>query len=223
MHPKILATFFAIFFLSPICAFASQTDAALSIYGAFSSTTSGNGTTQSPANAAGGMIELRHLVHPWLGYEATYSFNRANQSYTYPGINPPCPSGGCGGSTSTQFSSVSANAHEFTGDWVASLKLLNLRPFALAGVGLLLDVPTSGTYTDCSTASNTCVNAPTNTSTKPVFVYGAGLDWGLLPHLGLRFQYRGNVYKAASLANAVRSTNAFMTTAEPMIGAYFRF
>ena len=200
---------------------ASQTDAALSVYGAFNGTVSGNGTTQSPANSAGGMIELRHLVHPWLGYEATYSFNRANQN-DFNSVN--CP----GSSLCNSFTaaSISANAHEFTGDWVVSVKALNLRPFALAGVGLLLEVPTGGMLTTSCYFTSTpsvCPPAPTKTSTRPVFVYGAGLDWGLLPHIGLRFQYRGNLYKAADLTSAIRSTGAFMHTAEPMIGAYFRF
>ena len=198
---------------------ASQTtDAAVSIYGAFSGTTSGNAVNQSPANAAGGMIELRHLVHPWLGFEGTYSFNRANQNYA-----TQCPpSGFCSPDTSA---SVSANAHEFTADWVFSLKLLNLRPFAVVGAGVLLDVPTGGTSTSCTQFDPACSTtaAPTSTSTQPVFVYGAGLDWGLLPHLGLRFQYRGNLYKAAALTSVIQSSNAFTQTAEPMIGAYFRF
>ena len=66
--------------------------------------------------------------------------------------------------------------------------------------------------------------AKTNTtsSTKGVFDYGAGLDWGLLPHLGLRFQYRGNLYKAPDLTKLYTSTGAFTHTSEPMIGVYFR-
>ncbi len=209
-------------FLAATPARASQTDAALSLYGAFSGTTSDSNVNQSPANAAGGMIELRHLVHPWLGYEGTYSFNRANQNYAEPSFACPGLPSDCPASIS---SSISANANEFTGDWVFSLKLLNLRPFAVVGAGVLLDVPVAGTYTSCSNTSPSCSSgtAPTSTATKPVFVYGAGFDWGLLPHLGLRFQYRGNLYKAAALTSVIQSTNAFTQTAEPMIGAYFRF
>jgi opacity protein-like surface antigen len=105
---------------------------------------------------------------------------------------------------------VSANAHELTGDWIVSLKLANLRPFGLAGVGMVFNDPASG-QTD------------THSSNKGVFLYGLGLDWGLLPHIGLRFQYRGNVYHAPDLTNALGSSGAFLRTAEPMIGAYFRF
>jgi len=186
------------------CAAAqAQTDVAASLYGAFSGTTNGNGIMQSPSNAAGGLFEVRHIANPIVGYEATYAFNRANQVYTSSGsvcglvCEPLAPA------------AVSANAHEITADWVASLKLANLRPFALAGVGVLIDVPSGG-------------QAGTNTATKPVFVYGAGLDWGLLPHLGLRLQYRGNLYRAPALTSVFTSTGAFAQTSEPMLGVFFR-
>ena len=183
---------------------SAQTDVALSLFGAFSGTTTGSQVTESPSNAAGGLIELRHISNPLVGYDVTYSYNRANESYFYPLPCPPSPS------TCDPWRAVSANAHEITGDWVVSFHAANLRPFALAGVGLLLDEPTGG-------QSNTSSNK------KPVFVYGAGLDWGLLPHMGLRFQYRGNLYKAPDLTTVYTSTNAFRHESEPMIGAYFRF
>ncbi len=182
----------------------AQTDAALSLYGAFSGSTSNGAVTQSPSNAAGGMLELRHISNPLVGYDVTYSYNRANQSYFNPVACPP------GSGTCSPWKAVSANAHELTADWVASVHFANLRPFALAGVGLLFNHPAGG-QTD------------TQSATKPVFVYGAGLDWGLLPHIGLRFQYRGNLYHAPDLTTVFSSTNAFMHTGEPMIGAYLRF
>jgi opacity protein-like surface antigen len=191
--------------LAIICGAAAahaQTDVALSLYGAFGGTTNGNGTIQSPSNSAGGLVELRHISNPLIGYEATYSFNRDNQVYR----------SNCAGVTCTSIAPqpVSANAHEISGDWIASVHIANLRPFALAGVGALFNQPTGG-QTD------------TNSATKAVFVYGAGLDWGALPHLGLRFQYRGNLYKAPDLTRLFTSTDAFTHTSEPVIGAYFRF
>ena len=219
MHRVLLFAFFA----AIAAAAQAQTDVALSLYGAFTGTTSGNGIQQSPANQAGGMVELRHIVNPLIGYEATYSFNRANQSYVYT-VLPPCPTGqiNC---LITQSGTASSDAHEITGDWVVSIKLANLRPFALAGGGLLVNVPSSGSFAGCYLMNPLCGTyaTPTRTSATGVFVYGAGLDWGLLPHIGLRLQYRGNLYKAPDLINAFQSTNAFTHTAEPMIGAYFRF
>ena len=184
----------------------AQTDIGLSLYGAFSQKTNGNGVAQNPANSAGGLIELRHISNPLVGYEGTYAYNRANQSYSTStvcpvGSTPPC---------NPTFASVSANAHEVTADWIASVHIANLRPFALAGVGAIFDVPVGS-------------QSSTRSVTKPVFVYGAGLDWSLIAHLGLRFQYRGNLYKAPNLERLYTSTDAFTHTAEPMIGAYLRF
>jgi opacity protein-like surface antigen len=184
---------------------ASRTDVAVSLYGAFSGTTTGNGAQQSPANSAGGLLEVRYIKNPIFGLEGAYAFNHADRTYNSL-VSPPCPTG----STCTSLpASIKANAHEVTGDWVVSLKVANLRPFALAGGGLLLNVPSSG-------------QTNTGTSTKPVFVYGGGLDWGLLPHLGLRLQYRGNLYHAPNLDQLFNSTGTFTHTAEPTIGVYFR-
>jgi hypothetical protein len=185
----------------------AETDVEVSLYGAFNGTTTGNGVAQSPSNSAGGLLEARRIAKPWIGYEGSYSFNRANQvynqsSYVCPGALP------C---TFLPTAAVSANAHEVTGDWIASLKIANLRPFALAGGGLLFNVPSGS------------AQAPTRTSTQGVFVYGGGGDWELLPHIGLRFQYRGNLYKAPNLTTLYTSTGAFTHTSEPVIGAYFRF
>jgi opacity protein-like surface antigen len=189
------------------------------------------GNEQSPSNAAGGLLELRHIARPWLGYEGTYSINRANESYFSGSGTVNC--GVC--ESITTWTPVSANVHEVTGAWVASMKVRNLRPFALAGGGVLIDVPASGQATatgyisGCGGGIPTCIvgapftgTASTTTSTKPVFVYGAGLDWGLLPHLGLRLQYRGNLYNAPDLVSGFTSTNSLTHTAEPMIGIYFR-
>jgi len=201
----------------------AQTSVALGVYGAFNGTTSGDGTQQSPANQAGGLFEFRHIKNPLVGYEATYSYNRGDQGFSNFPL-PPCPTSGCTVSTA----SIADNAHEVTGDWVVSLHGANLRPFALAGGGLLLNVPSGGTVstTTCGATNPSCSQstsaAATRTSTEDVFVYGAGLDWELLPHLGLRFQYRGNLYKAPAIANAFSSTNAFTHTSEPVIGIYFR-
>jgi opacity protein-like surface antigen len=185
---------------------AGRTDIGVNLYGAFSGATNGNGVQQSPSNAAGGMLELRYIKNPIVGFEGTYSFNHADQ--TYNAVAVACPAGT---SNCTPIpAAVKANAHEVAGAWVPSVAIANLRPFAVLGGGLVFDVPSSG-------------QASTSTTTKAVFVYGAGLDWGLLPHLGLRFQYRGNLYSAPDVTKLYTSTGVFTHTAEPMIGAYFRF
>lgn len=178
----------------------AQTDVALSVYGAFSGRTDANGYTISPANSAGGIFELRHLANPILGFEGTYSFNRANTTYNC-GVS-------CGNiSTAT----VKADAHEVTLDWVPSVKVLGIRPFGVLGVGALFHVP-----------QNSPSAFDTKTDTKAVYVYGAGLDWPVVPHFGLRLQYRGNLYKQPDVTSLFTSADKFTHTAEPMIGIYFR-
>lgn len=200
-------TMLALIALSCGAAYA-QTDVGISLYGAFNESTSSTLVRQSPSNSAGGLIELRHISNPFVGFDATYAYNRANQEYSLDNTIDCFPN------LCVPSAAVSANAHEITGDWLPSLKVGNLRTFALAGIGLLVDVPV---------AAQARSSISTHNSTKPVFVYGGGVDWGLLPHLGLRLQYRGNLYKAPDLTNAFTSTSAFTHTAEPMIGAYFRF
>lgn len=188
-----------------------QTDIAISGYGAFSGTTTGNAVEEIPSNAGGGMVELRHIFNRFTGFEATYALNRANQVYNAPGycsLCVPIP--------------VSANAHEITGDWVFSSRGTKLRPFALVGVGVLYFQPLVSIQYNRS--------APTESSTTAVYVYGAGVDWGILSRLGLRLQYRGNLYNAPDLtlvygtgSGPGHNGTVFAHTAEPAVGVYYRF
>lgn len=183
---------------------SAQTDVGLSLYRAFNGTTTSNGVQVSPSNSAGGLFELRHIANPILGFEGTYSYNRANKTYT------SCASG-VSGCVPTSTAAVKAAAHEVTLDWVPSVGLATFRPFGVLGVGLLLNVPDSG---------NSYVE--TKTSSKAVYVYGAGLDWTVIPHFGLRFQYRGNLYQQPNVTKLYTSSKTFTHTAEPMIGIFFR-
>lgn len=185
----------------------AETDVAVSLYVAFQPKSTATSEAQSPANQAGGLLEVRHIHHPWIGYELTYAMNRSNQTtspliWTCPVATTPC--------TVPTVAQVKANAHQVTADWVVSVKVASFRPFALGGAGLLFDQPSSG-------------QTSTQSQTKPVFVYGAGLDWELLPHLGLRGQYRGNLYKVPNLTKLYTSIDAFRQTSEPSLGVYFRF
>jgi opacity protein-like surface antigen len=189
---KFPLIFFAliVFVLTGTQAIQAQTDVAASLYGAFSGSTSANGTVQSPSNTAGVMFELRHISNPLVGYELNYSFSNANQKYN--------------------LESVKANAQQVGADWFISLPILNFKPFVLAGGGLVFFDPKGG-------------QPNVSDNTRPVFVYGAGVDWTFFPHLGLRAQYRGNLYHAPHLTKLANSTDQLTQSAEPMIGAYFRF
>jgi len=59
----------------------AQTSVGVSALGAFPSSTSSNMTEQNPYKQAGFMVELRHISNPLVGFDVSYAFHRANQSY----------------------------------------------------------------------------------------------------------------------------------------------
>ena len=111
-----------------------QTDIGISGYKTFTSATSGNGTQQTPSDSAGGMLELRHIVNPLLGYEITYSFNPANQAFAP-------KAGACALVCQNPPTKITAKASEIAIDYVASYKVGNLRPFVVGGLGFFVTFP----------------------------------------------------------------------------------
>ncbi|MGB0123252.1 MAG: outer membrane beta-barrel protein [Silvibacterium sp.] len=105
---------------------------------------------------------------------------------------------------------VKATANEVGANWVVSVPVLMFRPFVIAGGGLIFFHPDAD-------------QPGTSNEIKGVFVYGGGVDWTVVPHFGIRGQYRGNLYHAPDMLDVATSTRAFAHTAEPMLGAYFRF
>lgn len=223
---------------------AAQTTIAASFYGAYRSATSYRNATiqneESPSVASGVLLEVRHIKNSLIGYEATYSYNPANEVYSYVNDAAACPAGAASSSATCVYSeaaSIHAVAHEFTGDWIFSFKHGNLRPFAIMGAGLLVDTPTEGripnnaSLLSCigSGATQQCTfilesgTAFTQIDMKPLFVYGGGWDWSLTRHLGFRFQYRGIVHKGPALSTSFPATGQLTQDVEPMIGVYYKF
>ena len=180
-----------------------QTDVGLSVYEAFTSATSGNGTQQTPTNSLGGMLEVRHIVNSLVGYEMTFSVNPAKQAYAP-------KTGACALVCQNPPATITANATEIALDYVVSHKFGNLRPFAVGGLGFFVSIPGATPYGN-------------NTSVRPVYVYGGGLDYNLSSHLGIRAQVRGNTYKAPNISSIYPATGVFTRSLEPMGGVYYRF
>ena len=186
----------------------AQTDAGLSAYGAFNSfskTSSFNSAYLNPANAMGGMLEVRHIHSPLIGFEATYSLNRANQRYI--SFLSPVSPGPVNGE-----SSISAFSHEIAGDWVFTdslTKSKSVQIFTVVGAGIQITVP--------SGSSNN-----TQSSSTAAYIYGAGVDWQKFQHYGLRVQYRGDIHQAPHIFTGF-PFHSFIHTAEPMVGVYYRF
>jgi hypothetical protein len=105
---------------------------------------------------------------------------------------------------------VSGKATQFGGTWIFSKKIGSVRPFALGGAGFIVTVPGSSPYS-------------VTTVMRPDFIYGGGVDWSFLPHLGLRLQVRGNMSKAPNLSDLFNSTTKYTQVYEPMGGVFYRF
>jgi hypothetical protein len=221
----------------------AQTDVAASLFGAFTSNTSGNNslpnsillassgnnTVQTPSKAAGVLIEVRHVKNPFIGYEGAYSYNQANQAYyTSATYNSACDL--CDATIINKWASVSARSHEVTGAWVTSIKVRNLRPFALAGGGILFNVSSGGELLTNTTpigpfigvSSSVLSPISANTTIEPLLVCGGGIDWNLFQRVSLRFQLRDKFYRAPDPAKFFNYSRAFTHSEEPMIGISFR-
>ena len=94
---------------------------------------------------------------------------------------------------------MSADAVEFTIDYIVSHQMGKLRPFAVGGAGFFITIPASTPYGN-------------NTSVRGAYVAGGGLDYSISDHLGIRLQYRETFYKGV-----------LTTTGEPMGGVFYRF
>jgi hypothetical protein len=183
----------------------AQTDVGLSGYFAMTNATSGNGTKQTPTNAPGGMLELRHIQNSFVGYEMAFSYNPADQSYAPNGASCGLVCGNPNPPTK-----ITGNAAEVSIDYVVSKKMGNLRPFAVGGLGFFIAVPGATPFGN-------------NTSVRPTYVFGGGVDYGFGSHLGVRVQVRDNMYKAPNTSSIYPATGVFTYSLEPMGGVYYRF
>lgn len=211
-----LLPFLSLAVITAPCASAhAQTTVALSGFGAVTnSTTPGNANfyRMNPATQAGGLLEVRHVFDRYFGFEGSYSVRRANEVYNEEIAIPVggCPTSGCNPSLFTY--TIPAFAQELTADWVSTGRIGNFHPFVLAGVGLLLTHPTSSAGGAMSTS-------------QAALDYGVGVDWGFASHLGLRLQFRGDLYKAPGIAGNSTNYNSagWMNTSEPALGISYKF
>jgi opacity protein-like surface antigen len=166
--------------------------------GNFQSQTSGLGVTDNPTYSGGFLANYRYHFNDWSAIEVNYDYTRFSQYY-YPSSD----------------SITQANAQEFTLAYVNTLgtkPTARIRPFVEAGTGVLVFSPIN--------AGSTVAGL---TDGRPVFLYGAGVDWRATPRISLRVGYRGLLYKAPDFSVSSQLTNAFTNMSEPYVGVAFRF
>lgn len=181
----------------------AQIDVALSGLGTFTSGTTGFGTQETPSNSGGALLEVRRIVKPLVGYEFNYSFNIANETYS------PLTSS-CFPVCSQPTLKVDGKANQFGANWVVSMNKGNIRPFALGGIAMKVTVPGYSTFA-------------VRTVSRAAYVFGAGVDWNVNKHWGVRLQARGNLTKAPNLSAVYTSTTKYTEIYEPTAGVFYRF
>jgi len=144
-----------------------------SFFKTFVSSTTGMGLTQTPSDGMGGLFEARYLKSPLVGFELGISFADGGQAYT------PVK-GACGLTCQNPPVTITGKQMETSIDWVPSIKIGNLRPFLVGGLGIFVSIP------DNTPLGN-------NTSIRGAYVYGGGMDFDLTSHLGIRGQFRGTM------------------------------
>jgi opacity protein-like surface antigen len=172
-------------------------DGAVSVFGQHSGTKTGDGVRDNPTESMGALATVRQSFHPWLGYEVNYSYTRFTERYS------TIPFG------------VQNNVHEVSGAYLLqgpSFPFLGLQPFGAVGVGALIFLPT------------TVGGQKYGQQNRVPFLYEVGVNYPIITsHLGLRFQYRGLVYKTPDFNAALLTTNTTRQTSELSLGAYFKF
>jgi hypothetical protein len=180
-----------------------ETDFGVGVYGSMTSSTTAKGVVQTPVNSIGGMAELRHLVKPLVGYEFTFGFNPADEGYAPTATN-------CGYSCNTPPQKLSSKANTIGLDWVISDRFGRVRPFAIAGLGFIFDIPGNSIY-------------GVNNVARPTYIFGGGVDFAMSSHLGVRLQFRRNIYTSPDLSTLFPGQGVYTHLDQPMGGLFYRF
>ena len=169
--------------------------------GLFTRGTTGNGTAYSATDSGGFLGTYRHHLNHWVSLEGAYGYSLNTQKY----------------SLSSSAFRIQTGIHDFTGSLVLNLPSRShsrINPYLLVGGGALRFAPTSNQVNTLSGAEG---------QTKGVFVYGAGVNYGIYKGLSLRAEYRGLIYGTPDFGFGALATNAVTHTAVPSVGLSFRF
>lgn len=181
----------------------AQLDLSASYYEAFNGSNAGNGTKESLTNGSGALGEVRYFIKPLLGFGMSYSYNRETITLSPNGTQ-------CGFTCANPTTKISAKAEEIGFHYVPSFKVGKVRAFALGGAGILLTVPGP--------------SVPEVTSlVRGAIEFGGGVDFNVTGHIGVRLQYRDNLYKAPNPYPLYPATGNYMSSSEPMGGLFYRF
>jgi outer membrane immunogenic protein len=177
-------------------------DVSVSGAGVITKQSTGHGIIQNPTNSAGPLVSFRVRFNARHSIIANYSTTHDSQIYTL----------------GTHFDRVQATVSEFSAAYVLNpIQIGKFEPFLLAGAGSLNFNP-GNTFIDTFPVPVAAVK-----QRALGYLYGVGVDYRVRPHIAVRLQYRGLIYRAPDFKNPGLFTGALGQMAEPSIGVVYRF
>jgi opacity protein-like surface antigen len=171
-------------------------------------------TTQGVSPSAGVLATVHQSFKPWLGYNLNFGYSRFTENYSYGSAfisnaitKPP---------QNSYFSqlSIGTNMYELTiAPVIQGPKTKHFSTFAQFGGGGLWFLPTQAA-------------SPYNEQVRAAMVFGAGLNYKLTDHLGVRAEYRGLFYKNPDFAyrsGQAPMSKLFTVTNEPTVSVVYTF
>jgi opacity protein-like surface antigen len=181
----------------------NKVDVELGAAGELAKQSVGNGTFLNPTNSFGFLGQLRYRFSRYVAVEGSFSRALNSQIYT---VGPNAYR-------------IHDDVVEYSGAVVVSpIETPKYEVFVLGGVGVLKFNP-GATFINGFEVPVAAV-----AQTKPVFVYGAGVDYKVYTqHVALRLQYRGLFYRAPDFSFPGFFTGDSGHIAQPSVGVVFKF
>lgn len=214
---------------SPHKKFVPETDISLGVFGqltptrapltnyAFAGGTNVTQFTQGASPSAGALGTIHQAIKPWLGYNVNFGYSRFAERYSWGFATTPT-----GVHVPPQYpvyhfaqGSIRTNMYELTGAYsIQGPRNSRWSTSAQLGGGGLFFLPTHDP-------------SPYAEQFRLAMVFGAGINYKLSDHFGLRAEYRGLFYKNPDFKNnydtPVPITKLFTVTGEPTISIVYTF
>jgi len=161
---------------------------------------SGNPITEHATRSGGFLAGYTFNLNRWAAVEGDYGYSRDTQNFS--SLFGP--------------SAVQTRLHEMTVAFVVRMpvSVARLHPYALGETGALRFDPTNNSPSMVPGAL---------AQTKPVFLYGGGVNVDLRRNFGVRVDYRGLLSRIPDFKLATLTVGRTTHLAEPSVGVYVRF
>jgi hypothetical protein len=173
-------------------------------------TTIGPSYQQNTAGAtpsAGFLAVFHQQFRGWAGYDVNAGYSRTVYNYT--------AAAATGTVSSFTHAAVGTNMYELSVAYVAKAPASthHLQTFAQGGGGVLAFLPTEKLF-------------PGAVNFRAAALFGAGADYRLSDHLGLRVEYRGLFFKTPDFvhySSAYPTSKLFTVSSQPVVSLIYRF